>query len=242
MPEFFRTVYTIADGRGMGTFSSGHFLWLALTVFLVITLGRSYGKSDQERRKRMRLILGIMIILDEIAKDVMTVSTGQWAYNFLPLHLCSISVFVSFFHSLTDNRTAAEYLYAVTLPTASMALVFPDWTGRLPFLSFMCIHSFSIHMILVVYSSLQLFAGFVPSWKYLRMLIVPIVIYWCAMYGVNRALGTNFAFMNGGASGSPLSFLEVYIGGWYRLAFPVIALICWLPMYLIPRKIMNKKI
>ena len=42
---------------------------------------------------------------------------------------------------------------------------------------------------------------------------------------------------NGGGDGvNPLSMLESIVGWWYLLAMPAIALICWLPMYLIPLK------
>ena len=40
----------------------------------------------------------------------------------------------------------------------------------------------------------------------------------------------------------PLSLIEGRVGMLYLAAMPVIAAVCWLPMYLIPRKIRNKKI
>ena len=148
------------------------------------------------------------------------------------LHLCSISVFVVFIHALTGNRILEEYTYAITLPTASMAMAFPDWTGALPCMNLMCIHSFSIHLLLVLYPCLLLYGGFIPSAKQLFRLIPIVAFLAFVMYFVNGALGTNFFFVNGGGDGNPLTFLEKYIGGWYRLAFPVIAAICWIPMYL----------
>lgn len=216
----------------MDSYSLGHFIWLGLLFFLIFFLGKKYRAADEDKRKKIRIAIASLIMLDEIVKDIIMPITGQWDWSFLPLHLCSISVFVVFIHALTGNRILEEYTYAITLPTASMAMAFPDWTGALPCMNLMCIHSFSIHLLLVLYPCLLLYGGFIPSAKQLFRLIPIVAFLAFVMYFVNGALGTNFFFVNGGGDGNPLTFLEKYIGGWYRLAFPVIAAICWIPMYL----------
>ena len=232
MPDFLKSRFTIEPGKGMDSYSLGHFIWLGLLFFLIFFLGKKYRAADEDKRKKIRIAIASLIMLDEIVKDIIMPITGQWDRNFLPLHLCSISVFVVFIHALTGNRILEEYTYAITLPTASMAMAFPDWTGALPCMNLMCIHSFSIHLLLVLYPCLLLYGGFIPSAKQLFRLIPIVAFLAFVMYFVNGALGTNFFFVNGGGDGNPLTFLEKYIGGWYRLAFPVIAAICWIPMYL----------
>lgn len=236
MPDFLKSRFTIEPGKGMGSYSIGHFMWLLLLFILIFALGRKYKTADESKRKGMRLIIAWLIMLDEIMKDILMPLTGQWDWSFLPLHLCSISVFIVFIHAYTGNKFLEEYIYAVTLPTASMAMAFPDWTAMLPCMNIMCFHSFSIHLLLVLYPCLLLYGGFRPSAKRLFCIIPFIALFAFVIYFVNKALGTNFFFVNGGGNGNPLTFLEKYIGGWYRLAFPVIAAICWLPMYLPFRK------
>ena len=232
MPDFLKSRFTIEPGKGMDSYSLGHFIWLGLLFFLIFFLGKKYRAADEDKRKKIRIAIASLIMLDEIVKDIIMPITGQWDWSFLPFHLCSISVFVVFIHALTGNRILEEYTYAITLPTASMAMAFPDWTGALPCMNLMCIHSFSIHLLLVLYPCLLLYGGFIPSAKQLFRLIPIVAFLAFVMYFVNGALGTNFFFVNGGGDGNPLTFLEKYIGGWYRLAFPVIAAICWIPMYL----------
>lgn len=232
MPDFLKSRFTIEPGKGMDSYSLGHFIWLGLLFFLIFFLGKKYRAADEDKRKKIRIVIASLIMLDEIVKDIIMPITGQWDWSFLPLHLCSISVFVVFIHALTGNRILEEYTYAITLPTASMAMAFPDWTGALPCMNLMCIHSFSIHLLLVLYPCLLLYGGFIPSAKQLFRLIPIVAFLAFVMYFVNGALGTNFFFVNGGGDGNPLTFLEKYIGEWYRLAFPVIAAICWIPMYL----------
>ena len=232
MPDFLKSRFTIEPGKGMDSYSFGHFIWLGLLFFLIFFLGKKYRAADEDKRKKIRIAIASLIMLDEIVKDIIMPITGQWDWSFLPFHLCSISVFVVFIHALTGNRMLEEYTYAITLPTASMAMAFPDWTGALPCMNLMCIHSFSIHLLLVLYPCLLFYGGFIPSAKQLFRLIPIVAFLAFVMYFVNGALGTNFFFVNGGGDGNPLTFLEKYIGGWYRLAFPVIAAICWIPMYL----------
>lgn len=242
MPVFWKTKFTIEPGLGMGSYSLGHFFWLMLMLVMIFLLGgKVYRNAPESKRKAIRWITASAIMLDEILKDVIMPLTGQWDWSFLPLHLCSISVFVVFLHAMTGSRLLAEYLYAVTLPTALMAMVFPDWTGQLPLLNFMCFHSFSIHLLLVLYPCLLLCGGFRPDWKRLLMIIPAVLLLAVIMYFVNNALDTNFFFVNGGGDGAnPLSLLEAHIGRLYLLAMPLIAAICWLPMYIIPSR--NRKI
>ena len=233
---FLKTKFTIEPGLGMGSLSPGHFFWLAVLLLLIVFLGRSYRAFDEDRRRRIRLAVACLIMLDEIAKDIVVPLSGQWEWEFLPLHLCSISVFAVFFHALTGNRLLEEYLYALTLPTAMMAMVFPDWTSALPFWNFMCLHSFTIHLLLVLYPCLLLYGGFRPSARRLAAIVPIVALLAVAMHFVNIALGTNFFFVNGGGVGNPLSLIEGRVGMLYLAAMPVIAAVCWLPMYILPAR------
>lgn len=235
MGNFWKTKFTIEPGFGSGSYSVSHFIWLFILFALIFLLGRSYRSADEKGRNLMRWIVASLILLDEIAKDVMTLVTGQWEWTFLPLHLCSLSVFIVLFHALTGNKILEEYLYAITLPTAAMAMIFPDWTSQLPAWNFISIHSYSIHLLLVLYSVLIIYGGFKPDWRKLVCLVPILAVIAVIMHFVNRILGTNFFFVNGGGDGAnPLSVLENVIGWWYLLAIPLIAAICWLPMYLLP--------
>ena len=187
--------------------------------------------ADERGLSRSPVRDALMRLADEALKYAVTIPTGQWIWEFLPLHLCSISVFIAFFHAVSGSVYLAEYLYAVSLPTALMALVFPDWMN-LPLINIMCFHSFSIHILIALYPAMLLSGGFRPSFRRLIRLVPFIVLYGVAIYFVNNALGTNFFFMNGPAEGNPLTILERYIGGWYRIAFPIIAAIVWTIMYL----------
>ena len=53
--------------------------------------------------------------------------TGQWNWSYLPLHLCSINVFVCLYNTLFDQNWCKEELYALCIPGAALALLCPSW-------------------------------------------------------------------------------------------------------------------
>lgn len=233
MNTFFATKFRIEEGYGVGSYSFGHILYLVALLLIILTLGPLYRRSDWQGRKRIRYTLASLVLIDEVLKYIIPIATDSWSWSFLPLHLCSLSVYTTAIHAFTNSDKVAEALYAISLPTALMALIFPNWM-MLPCWNWESIHSFTIHMILVIYPCMLLYGGFRPQFSRLRYAILPLVIAIAVAVVANHFLDTNFFFLNGGDSGNPLSFLEHYVGGWYILAFPLIAAILWLGRYGLP--------
>ncbi len=233
MRSFLYAQDSVPDGIGMGSFGLGHFFWLvigSLSIFLAV---RYYGRQDEKGRKKVLSIVSDLLLLDELLKYIVTIPTGQWRWDYLPLHLCSISIFVILAHRLTGKAILADYLYCVSLPTALMALLFPNWT-RLPFWNIMCFHSFTVHIMIMLYPILLLRGGFRPDIRRFPFLLALLFCMTGMIIAVNSVLGTNFFFMASAGQGNPLTILEDMFGGWYRLGFLVIAAVIWTPMYLIP--------
>ena len=236
MDTFLRTKFTIPPDLGMGAYSVGHILWLIAIASVIAVLGRRYSKMDGRHRGYTLYTLAALALADELFKDIVPLVTGQWDWAFLPLHVCSISIFAIIIHAMTHSAIAAEFLYAVSLPTAIMALVFPNWTSMLPCCNYESIHSFSIHGLIVIYPCMLLYGGFKPDARRLVPVSAIFIVLALIAAAANSVFGTNFFFLSGGDDGNPLSLLERYIGRWYILAFPVIAAICWIPMYMIPSR------
>lgn len=230
MSNFLYAEKTVPPGIGMGSYSAGHIFWLILSAVSIYCAVRYYKKADREKQKRMQRNIVIAMFADEALKWFVTIPTGQWNWAYLPLHLCSISMFVAFWHYKTESPMSKEFLFAVSLPGAAMALLFPNWSS-LPFLNIMCMHSFSIHLLIVIYPCLLLAEGFTPNIRHLPRLVLYLLLGSAAAFGVNSVLKTNFFFMNGADEGNPLSILEKLIGPWYRLGFLFIALVLWSLMY-----------
>ncbi len=230
MPDFLYAEKSVPPGIGMGSYSAGHIFWIILSALAIYCATRYYRKADCGKRRRMRRNIVIAMFADEALKWFVTIPTGQWNWAYLPLHLCSMSMFVALLHYKTESPMSKEFLFAVSLPGAAMALLFPNWSS-LPFLNIMCMHSFSIHLLIVIYPCLLLTEGFTPDIRHLPRLVLYLISGSVAAFAVNSVLGTNFFFMNGADEGNPLSILETLVGPWYRLGFLLIALILWSAMY-----------
>lgn len=146
---------------------------------------------------------------------------GNYLWTYLPLHLCSINIFVIAFHAWKPNRLMDSILYTACIPGAIAALLFPTWT-ELPVLNFMHLHSFTIHILLAMYPIVLTAGGEIhPKLsdipKCLGMLMGAAV----PIYFVNLLLDTNFMFLMSADPGNPLYIFEQLFGS-HLIGFPVI--------------------
>ena len=237
---FWETVSTIAPGNGFSLFSPTHLSWLAVAALLFFAAGRWYRAAAEPARRRLRLVIGILLLADELLKDISTLATGRFEWAFLPFHLCSINIFVIWAHILRPDDTKSEFLYALCLPGALAALLFPSWAA-LPAWNLMCIHSFTVHILLMLYPILLLAGGYQPHFSRLRPALFPSLAALVLVYFLNRRLGTNFMFLNGGGSGNPLAWAEDVLGNpGYLAVLPVLIGLVWLVMYL-PLRLARKR-
>lgn len=213
-------------------FSPEHLLVLAGFAAIIIAACVFYRRLDEKGRTKFLYVMAVLLILDEIAKHAFTVATGQWEWEFLPLHLCSINIFVCVWHSFKRDDLSAELLYALCVPGAFLALIMPTWSV-LPYWNAMSLHSNSIHILLVMYPMLLLSTGFRPSIKRLPKAFLVLLSECVPIFFLNKVLGTNFFFLNGTAENPLLELLaEIFGNELYFLGMPFLLVVVWAAMYL----------
>lgn len=241
MEYFWETGFTVPAGAGFSHFCAGHLAWLFLLVLLCLILGWRYRKWPESRRLLCRRVLAALLLADELFKDISTLVTGRFRPDYLPLHLCSINIFLILADAVRPSGTLREALYAVCLPGAFFALVFPGW-NYLPLCNALCIHSFTAHILLFLYPFLLLCGGFRPRFRrFVKTLpfFLPVV---AGVYGFNQAFGTNFMFLSYAGEGNPLSLFEAWLGNpGYLVGIPVIAALSWALLYGVPALIGSRK-
>lgn len=237
MSEFWYTTGTMRAVRGasyqaFSLFGPVHLFWLGLCALLSAVLGRWYHRAGEAARLRALRILSALMLTDEVGKYVMTASTGQWEWGYLPLHLCSINIFICLWHSIHPNRTAKEFLYALSLPGGLMALLSPTWTS-LPMWNFMHLHSETIHIMLFLYPVLLLAGGFRPNWRTVPRLLAFLACLAVPIYFLNKVLNTDFMFLNG-TDGAAVNvfFARIFGDRLYMLGFLPLVLALGLALYL----------
>lgn len=230
MEYFFKTTESIPDGVGFAHFDVLHISWLIFFVIVVIFNVILYKKLADTGRKRWRIIVSILLLADEVFKVAVLAGTGQYEASYLPLHLCSINIFVIAWYTYRPSKTLASFLYTVCIPGTMAALLFPSW-AVLPLGNAMHLHSFTVHILLALYPIVLTvngelkphLSGVPKSLGLLLMMAIPI-------YGLNLLLDTNFMFLMEAEAGNPLYWFGQNWGN-HLWGFPVIIAGVLLIMY-----------
>ena len=167
MQHFLDTVDTIPAGMGFSYFRPFHLCWLGGIALAIFALCRLYRRSDADRRQRIRRCLALLTIADELFKDTGLLIGGNFDPSYLPLHLCSINIFLVALHARKPSKLLENSLYSFCIVPAAAALLFPVTWSSLPGANFMVIHSFTVHALLLCYPILLLSAGELRrDWRY----------------------------------------------------------------------------
>lgn len=238
MNNFWDTVETIPEGMGFTHYDSCHLAWLAGFVVFAVLSSVIYRRSKEEHRKIIRWVFAALIVADELFKMVCLFIGDRYMADYLPLHLCSINIFLIAAHAVKPTKLLNNFLYLICIPGALAALLFPTWT-ELPPTSFMHLHSFSIHILLATYP-IMLTAGkdIVPDVKYLPKCMLLLAVLAVPALIVNLLCDTNFMFLMYAEPGNPLYLFETAFGS-HLLGFPILIAavigVMYLPSYLIKK-------
>ncbi|MGN0982949.1 MAG: TIGR02206 family membrane protein [Candidatus Limivicinus sp.] len=216
---------------GFKHFGFGHFLWLFVGGTGLVLGCFAYRKSLPERRPRLRLLTAGLALALELGRAGLLMSRGQYDLGRLPLHLCSLSIYLCFLHALTGWPGLAQFLYAFTLPGAACALLFPDWAGQ-PLCGFITVSSFLLHFLLVLYPLMQVAAGDLrPELRRLPGCVGWMLLLALPVYFLNKCWNTNYMFLNLPPAGSPLALFASLGAPGYLLGYLPLALGIWALLY-----------
>ena len=241
--HFLDTVETVAPDLGFSHFGALHIAWLVFFLLLTAANCLWYCKLSALGRKRWRIVVAVLLVIDELFKDVMLIIGGRFSPGYLPLHLCSINIFLIALHAWKPNKLLGGYLYTVGIPGTLAALLFPTWTS-LPIWNFMHLHSFTVHILLALYPIVLGVAGELsPSVKQLPKYLLLLVAMAVPIYGINLLLDTNFMFLMSADQGNPLYLFEQLWGN-HLYGFPVIItgvlIVMYVPLVIL-RKLKSKR-
>ncbi len=231
MQYFLYTSGTIPDGLGWTHYSALHLAWLAVAVVFIIAVTLLYRRADEQHRRRIAKALALALLADELFKMVCLFIGGNYEPTYLPLHLCSINIIFIAIHAWKPSRLLDNFLYAICIPGALAALLFPTWT-KLPITNFMHWHSFTVHILLTAYPVALTAGGTIrPHARYLPRCLLFLAALAVPIYGLNLLFDTNFMFLMRADSGNPLLLFETLLGS-HLWGFPIIGGAVFAVMYL----------
>ena len=236
---FWYTKDSIPEGVGMGLFSLTHIIEIIIAGFILWGLVKWFKGFDAEKRDRFLLVVVILLWVDELLKHIGSAAIGLWEVGYLPLHICSINIFLSTAYYFTRSKALAQILYCLGIPGAFMALLLPTWS-TLPVMNFMHLHSYTVHILLILFPILLVVNGERPNIKYHGKCCLVFLSYSVPIFFLNHILDTDFIFLNG-AKGTPFTGLVKAIGNPLYCVFLVPIIFALMALMYIPWVIHDKK-
>ncbi|MGB7876744.1 MAG: TIGR02206 family membrane protein [Anaerolineales bacterium] len=193
MEQFFAWDY---HGGPFQLFGRAHLVGLLALLLLNLSL-LLFKKANEATRARVRLIFATVLWGNEIAWHVWRIYHGQWTVQtMLPLHICSLMVWISGIMLVTRSYRIYEFAYFLGIGAGIQALATPD-LGLYGFPHFRFFQTLLSHGLIVtapIY--LTVVEGFRPTWRSMLKAVIWTNVYALAIYFVNDALGSNYLMVN----------------------------------------------
>ncbi len=229
MTQFFAKDYT---GGAFELFGSAHLVALALVLLINLVIVASRKSFTDLDKKRFRFGLAALLVINELAFHLWNYSIGQWTIQtMLPLHLCSVLVWVSAYMLLTRSYSIYEFAYFLGIGGAIQALLTPD-AGIYGFPHFRFFQTIISHGAIVTAAIyMTLVEGYRPYWSSLVRVAIWGNIYMAAVGIVNWLVGSNYLFI---ARKPDTASLIDMLGPWpwYIISLEVVAILMCLALYL----------
>jgi hypothetical integral membrane protein (TIGR02206 family) len=193
MAEFFAKEF---NGPPFELLSLQHIAALAMVALVGLSLILLMKPATASQKKQVRLVLAIALLLNEIIWHLWNWSIDTWNLaTMLPLHLCSILVWLSALMLLTRNQTIYEFGFLVGIAGALQGLLTPD-LGSYSFPHFRYFQTFLSHGLLVITPLYMTFVeGKRPTWRSVGKVLLFGNLYALLVFGINFISGGNYLFI-----------------------------------------------
>lgn len=171
---------------------------IALTIIILVNLWIVFlnKKGKTEILAWIRYILAAVLLIDETLWHYWNYSIGQWTVQtMLPLHLCSVFVFLSAVMLLTKSYGIYEFAYFLGIAGASQALLTPD-AGIYGFPHFRFFQVMISHGSIVTAAIfMTVVDGYRPYRKSMVRVLIGSNIYMVFIALVNTLIGSNYLYI-----------------------------------------------
>ena len=228
LSQYFAKDYT---GPGFVLFGTAHLVTLLVVALVIILLTRFKGASETTL-SRVRWTLAILIWTVEGSWHVWNIVNGTWTVQtLLPLHMCSILIWLTGVMLITKNYSIYEFVYFLGIGGALQALFTPE-VGIYGFPHFRVIQTFLSHGLLVA-SGIYMTAveGYRPTRNSIKRIFIYGNIYMIIVFFINLALGSDYLWIN---AKPPMATIMDMLPAWpwYIPWLELIALLTCLLLYL----------
>lgn len=238
MEYFWKQQDDIPEGMGYPLFGFEHLLSVAIVLVMVLLVSYLFRRLKPEKQSRILRAIPIAMVVLELSKDLLLIINHRFGLGYLPLHLCSIGIFVFFLREYLPWKSAKEFLgevaFVLIMPASVAALLDADWTYLYPVWNFINLHSYVWHGLLVLYPLLLKLKGEIyPSIRHIHWVILFLGVTAVPVYLFDKKYQCNYFFVNWPIPNSPLAILAEYMGNpGYLAGYAVLVVGAILVVYL----------
>ena len=217
MEYFWKQQDDIPAGMGYPLFGVAHILSVGITLFLAWVILLFIIRLEDRKQRGILKTIPVLMLGMEVFKDLFLISVHRFGIGYLPLHICSIGIFVFLLREWLPWRWAkdvfGEIAFIIIMPASIAALMFADWTIYYPVLNFMNIYSYVWHGLLVLYPILLIKRRDIsPSIRHIHYCLLLLCVVVPPIYAFDKSFGCNYFFVNWPVPNSPLSWMASFMG------------------------------
>jgi hypothetical integral membrane protein (TIGR02206 family) len=193
MNQFFSGNY---NGEPFELFGTPHLVALTIVALINLALITAGRRLPERWRTPIRYTLAAILLIDEALWHWWNWSTGQWSIQkTLPLHLCSVLVFLSAVMLITKSYAIFEFAYLLGIAGALQALLTPD-AGPYGFPHFRFFQVMISHgSIITAAVYMATVEGYRPTVRSIKHVLIRGNLYALGVGIVNALIGSNYLFI-----------------------------------------------
>jgi len=193
MDQFFTKDYT---GAPFQLFGAGHLIAIAIIIAACLLLLYFRNAWDEDARRRFRYGLAIYLVIVESSWHIWSIYYGLWnVQENLPLHLCSVFIWLSVIMLIKKNYSIYEMAYFLGIGGAMQAVITPD-AGIYALPHFRAVQTLAAHGGIVLAALYMTWVeSFRPTWKSFKTVVIWTNVYMVIVFFINLVLGSNYMFI-----------------------------------------------
>lgn len=184
------------QGPPFELFGAGHIATLNVLLLLIVYLF-VIRNAPHKVKEFTRYAIVFFMWGAEISWHLWNVVNHTWTIQtMLPLHMCSVMIWLAGYMLLTDDKRLYPFVYFLGIGGALQAVLTPE-SGNYGFPHFRYLQTVTAHSFLILSGIyMTVVEGLRPKWKDLLKVMIYANIYMVIVFGINSMIGSNYLFIN----------------------------------------------
>jgi hypothetical integral membrane protein (TIGR02206 family) len=170
-----------------------------VAVFVLVWFSFIYFRKvwAEKTKNNIRLFLAIALAVNEIGLHIWSVYWGIWnVQTLLPLHLCSVMVWLTVYMALAKKHSLYEFAYFLGIGGALQAFLTPADGAMYDIPHYRIMQTLIAHGLLITIPIyMTVVDGFRPTLGALKRIFIWANMYMVIIFFVNRIIGSNYLFL-----------------------------------------------